>query len=61
MHRQIDQDVNLILADNLGNVIVEKSFDVPRNVGMGLQSLGHCVGVTDIRIAEDFKLLMIVL
>ena len=59
MHGQVDENVDPVLADEPGDLLVGKAGDVPPDVGERTEPRGDLVGTSDIGIAENLEVLVI--
>ncbi len=56
MHRQIDQDVDPILPDQIGQLIIRDSGNVPPRIHVSTNALGHRVRFRHLGICKDLEL-----
>ena len=59
MHGQVDENVDPVLADQPGDLLVGKAGDVPPDVGQRTEPRGDLVRTSDIGVAEDLKVFVI--
>ena len=58
VHSQVHEDVDPVLTNPLGNLLVVKTGDAPPCVDIGTQSPGDPVRTHDIGIADDLEVLV---
>ena len=56
MQRQVHEDVDAVLADQLGDLLVGEAHDVPPDVGQDRNRCGDVVGAEHVGVAEDLEL-----
>ena len=61
MKRQVHEDVNAVLADELGHLVVAPAHDIAPDVGMALKPSGEGIGTDHVGVAKDLERTMIVL
>ena len=61
VQRQVHQDVDPVLADLLGHLLVGEADDVAPAIGVLLKLAGHRIGTEHLGIADDLELPAIVL
>ena len=61
VQREIDQDVDLVLADDPGQILIGAQSDVSPQVGVGAEHFREHIGPGDAGITANFKSLVIVL
>ena len=57
VHGQVDEDVDPVLADRCGHLLVVQSDDAPPAVGVAAQPLRDGIGTGDVGVAEDLEML----
>ena len=61
MQGQVHEDVDAVLADELGHLVVGPAQDVAPDVGMVLKAPGEGIGTDHVGVTKDLELTMIVL
>ena len=60
VHRQVDENVDPVLADERGDLLVGKSGDAPPDVGERTEPCGDLVWTSNIGVAVNLEVLVIV-
>jgi hypothetical protein len=61
VHRQVHQNVDLVLADHLRDVRMQLAHAITPSIGIGADALRVFVGLGHAGVAEDFKLPVVVM
>ena len=59
VHGEVNEDVDAVFADELGELLIVEVGGVAPGVGVGTDALGDGVGVGDVRVEENFEVLVV--
>ena len=59
VHRQIDQDVDLVFKDDLGNLLIGEAQHLSPDIDMATATVGYGVRDAHRSIGEDLKAVMV--